>query len=92
MNKVEARIRGLLDQAKAAESALKKVEDHAEATENVAEVTQAEAKEAKDKESQAQTKLQATLATKAAEIKEVDEKAYVEGAANIRDEYKKQVK
>ncbi|GMP40184.1 hypothetical protein CsSME_00010729 [Camellia sinensis var. sinensis] len=38
LNKDEAHIRGLLDQAKAIESALKKVEDRAEVAKNVAEV------------------------------------------------------
>lgn len=50
------------------------------------------AKEAKEKEVQAQTELQTALATKEAEIKEANEKAYAEGAADVCDEYKRQVK
>ncbi|XP_028070672.1 uncharacterized protein LOC114273080 [Camellia sinensis] len=92
LNKAEARIRGLLDQAKATELSLKAAEDRAEAAKNVAEVAQAEVKEAKEKEAQAQTELQTTLSTKAAEIREADAKAYAERAADIREEYKKQVR
>ncbi|GMP47435.1 hypothetical protein CsSME_00015168 [Camellia sinensis var. sinensis] len=53
LNKAEARIRGLLDQAKVTLLALKNAEDRAEAAENVAQVAQAEEKEAKEKEVQA---------------------------------------
>ncbi|XP_028082077.1 uncharacterized protein LOC114283465 [Camellia sinensis] len=92
LNKAEARIEDLLDKAKATELALKTVEDRAEVVENVIKVAQTEAKEAKEKETEAQTELQTALATKEVEIKAADEKAYTKGAADVRDEYKKQVK
>ncbi|GMP32120.1 hypothetical protein CsSME_00006026 [Camellia sinensis var. sinensis] len=50
LSQFEARIRNLLDQAKTAQLAQNKVEDRAEAAENIVEVTKAEAKEAKEKE------------------------------------------
>ncbi|GMP37907.1 hypothetical protein CsSME_00009385 [Camellia sinensis var. sinensis] len=53
LNQAEARIQGLLDQAKATQLAQSKAEDRAEVVENVTEVTQAEAKEVKEKEAQA---------------------------------------
>ncbi|XP_028096698.1 uncharacterized protein LOC114296591 [Camellia sinensis] len=91
LNKAEARIRSLQDKAKAAQLAQSKAEDSTEAAENVVVVAKDEAQEAKEKESQAQIELQMELATKAAEIKAADEKAYAEEAANVRDAYKKQV-
>ncbi|GMP51928.1 hypothetical protein CsSME_00017961 [Camellia sinensis var. sinensis] len=88
LNKVEAHIRSLQDQAKAAQLAQSKAEDRAKAAENV---TKVEAKEAKEKESQAQTELQMALATKAVEIKAANEKAYAKEATDVHDVYKKQV-
>ncbi|XP_028069205.1 uncharacterized protein LOC114271767 [Camellia sinensis] len=48
-------------------------------------------KEAEARAAQAEKELQEALATKEAEIKEVDEKAYAQGVADVTEDYKLQV-
>ncbi|XP_028121383.1 uncharacterized protein LOC114318619 [Camellia sinensis] len=83
---------GLLKTANAARKAQDEAEEKADAAEAVAKVLEVEKKEAEVKTAEAQAKLIVSLATKDAEIKAADEKAYAEGAADVREYYKKQVK
>ncbi|XP_028053432.1 uncharacterized protein LOC114257827 [Camellia sinensis] len=92
VNKAEAKMKTLMDQAKAAKQAQDEAEERARAAEAIAKVLEVEKKEAEAKIAEAQAELIATLATKEAEIKAADEKAYAEGAADVREDYKKQVK
>ncbi|THG04822.1 hypothetical protein TEA_008035 [Camellia sinensis var. sinensis] len=92
LNNAEAKMRGLINQAKTAKQAQDEVEEKAGAAEAIAEVLKTEKKEAKAKTDEAQAELLAALATKDAEIKAADEKAYAKGAADVREDYKKQMK
>ncbi|GMP75798.1 hypothetical protein CsSME_00032756 [Camellia sinensis var. sinensis] len=67
-------------------------EEKAEFAEAIRKVVEAEKKEAEVKKAQAEKKLQKALATKKAEIKEADEKAYAQGMADVTEEYKLQVR
>ncbi|XP_028079138.1 enolase-phosphatase E1-like [Camellia sinensis] len=69
-----------------------KMKEAAGAAEAIAKVFEAEKKEAEDKTAEAQAELVVALATKATEIKAADEKAHTEGAADVKEDYKKQVK
>ncbi|XP_028081720.1 uncharacterized protein LOC114283088 [Camellia sinensis] len=87
LNNIEAKIKGLIDQAKAAKAAQDTAEERADAAEAVAEVLKVEAKEAEAKTTDAKTvevkaELQEALATKEVEIKVADEKAFSEGDIN----------
>ncbi|XP_028117569.1 enolase-phosphatase E1-like [Camellia sinensis] len=89
-NKAEAKMKTLIDQAKTAKQAQDEAEKRSGAAEAIAKVLEAEKKKAEAKTAKAQAKIIAALATKDAEIKVADEKAYAEGAADIREDYKKQ--
>ncbi|XP_028057547.1 uncharacterized protein LOC114261478 [Camellia sinensis] len=91
LKKAEAKIKGLLDKAKAARAAQGKVDERAQAAKAMAKVVKDEAKEAEVKGTKAKAELKEALVTKEAELKVVDEKAYSEGQADVRDAYKKQV-
>ncbi|XP_028070272.1 uncharacterized protein LOC114272752 [Camellia sinensis] len=91
LNNVEAKMKMLLDQAKAAKQAQDQTKEKAEATEAVPDLLRAEAKESKAKITKAEAELREALATKAVKIKVADEKAYTESQANVRDAYKEQV-
>ncbi|XP_028080787.1 uncharacterized abhydrolase domain-containing protein DDB_G0269086-like [Camellia sinensis] len=82
----------LEDQAEAATKALQIAEEKVEFAEAIRKVAEAEKKEFKLKMAQAEKELQKALATKKAEIKEVDEKAYAQGMDDVTEEYKLQVK
>ncbi|XP_028104462.1 uncharacterized protein LOC114303520 [Camellia sinensis] len=88
VNRVEAKMKTLMDQTRQQDEA----EERAGAAEAIAKVLEAEKKEAEAKIAEAQAKLIAALATKDAEIKAADEKAYAEGTADVKEDYKKQVK
>ncbi|GMP46499.1 hypothetical protein CsSME_00014623 [Camellia sinensis var. sinensis] len=92
VNKAEAKMKTLIDQAKAAKQAQDEAEERAGAAVAIVEVLKAEKKEVEEKIAEAQAELIATLATKDAEIKAADEKAYAEGEANVCEDYKKQVR
>ncbi|XP_028052400.1 uncharacterized protein LOC114256904 [Camellia sinensis] len=83
LNNAEAKMKMLLDQAEAAKKAQDQAEEKAEATEAVAEVFKAQVKEVEAKTAEAQAKLRDALATKEAEIKAADEKAFSEGQAAV---------
>ncbi|XP_028096096.1 plectin-like [Camellia sinensis] len=88
----EAKMKILADQAEAAVKAKDDAEEKADAAEAINKVLEAQKKEAEKKTAEAQKELQDALATKEAEIKATDERAYAEGAANVKEDYKKQVK
>ncbi|XP_028124740.1 uncharacterized protein LOC114321711 [Camellia sinensis] len=90
VNKAEAKMKTLMDQAKVTKQAQDEAEERANAVEAIAKVLEAEKKEAEAKTAEAQAELIAALATKDAEIKAADEKAYAEGATDVREDYKKQ--
>ncbi|XP_028124005.1 histone H1.10-like [Camellia sinensis] len=89
---LQAKMKKLEDQAEAATKAQTLAEEKAEAAEAVKKVAEAQKNEAEDKATQAEKELQEALATKKAEIKEADEKAYAQGMANVTEEYKLQVR
>ncbi|XP_028081305.1 uncharacterized protein LOC114282759 [Camellia sinensis] len=66
--------------------------EKAEAAEAVKKVAEAEKREAEAHKVQAQKELQQALATKEAEVKEADEKAYAQGMADVAEDYKLQVR
>ncbi|XP_028073476.1 dynactin subunit 1-like [Camellia sinensis] len=74
INKAEAKMKTLIDQAKVAKQAQGEAEERAETTDTIAEVLKAEKKEAEAKMIEAQAELRDALATKAAKIKAADEK------------------
>ncbi|XP_028060679.1 enolase-phosphatase E1-like [Camellia sinensis] len=92
INKAEAKMKTLMDQAKAAKQAQEEADERVGAAEAIAKVHETEKKEADAKTTKAQVEVIAALATKDAEIKVADEKTCVEGVADVREDYKKQVK
>ncbi|XP_028070420.1 uncharacterized protein LOC114272901 [Camellia sinensis] len=92
INKAEAKIKTLMKQAEEAKKAQEEVEERAGAADAIAKVLEAEKKEVEAKTADAQAELIAALATKDAEIKAMDEKAYAEGAADVKEDYKRQVR
>ncbi|XP_028123102.1 methyl-CpG-binding domain-containing protein 10-like [Camellia sinensis] len=89
---VLTKMKKLEDQAEAATKAQQMAEEKAESAEAIRKVAEAEKKEAEVEKAQAEKELQKALATKKAEIKEADEKAYAQGMADITEEYKLQVR
>ncbi|THG02296.1 hypothetical protein TEA_012267 [Camellia sinensis var. sinensis] len=89
---VLTKMKKLEDQAEAATKAQQMVEEKAKSAEAIRKVAEAKKKEAEVKKAQAKKELQKGLATKKAEIKEADEKAYAQGMADVTEEYKLQVK
>ncbi|XP_028094884.1 uncharacterized protein LOC114294890 [Camellia sinensis] len=89
LSKAEGKMKTFTEQAEAAKKAQDEAEEKADAAEAIAKVLTAEKKEAEAKMVEAQKKLQDALATKESEIKAIDEKAYVEGAADVKEDYKK---
>ncbi|XP_028088135.1 uncharacterized protein LOC114288741 [Camellia sinensis] len=83
INKAEAKMKTLIDQAEAAKKAQDEAEEKADAAEAIAKVLAAEKKETEAKIVEAQKELQDALATKEAEIKAADGKTYAKGAADI---------
>ncbi|XP_028070061.1 otolith matrix protein OMM-64-like [Camellia sinensis] len=75
----------LEDQAEAATKAQQIAEEKAESAEAIRKVTEAENEEFKSKMAQAEKELQKALATKKAEIKEADEKAYAQDDSPLRN-------
>ncbi|XP_028076669.1 uncharacterized protein LOC114278747 [Camellia sinensis] len=82
----------LVDQAEVTKKAQDEAEEKVDAAEAIVKVLTAEKKEAEEKMAEAQKELQDALATKEAEIKATDEKAYAEGMVDIKEDYRKQVK
>ncbi|XP_028063797.1 uncharacterized protein LOC114267014 [Camellia sinensis] len=76
LNKVEGKLKDLTDQVEAAKKARDEAEEKADATEAITKVLEAKKKEAQMKTAKAQAELQVALATKDAEVKAADEKAY----------------
>ncbi|XP_028085052.1 neurofilament medium polypeptide-like [Camellia sinensis] len=87
INKAKVEMKNFIEQAKVAKKAQDEAEERPGAAEAIAKVLEAEAKTA-----EAQAELVVALATKEAEIKAADEKAYAEGMADVKEDYKKQVK
>ena len=79
----------LEDQAEEAIKAQTEAEEKAEAAEAIRKVAESQRREAEEKKAQAEKELQKALATKEAEIKDADEKAYSQGMANITEAYEK---
>lgn len=78
LNNVEAKIKVLLDQAKAAKRVQDQAEEGAETAEAITEVLKSEIKDAEAKIVEVKKKLQEALATKEVEIKATDKKAFSE--------------
>ncbi|XP_028094335.1 methyl-CpG-binding domain-containing protein 10-like [Camellia sinensis] len=89
---LESRMRKLEDQAEAATKAQQMAEEKVESAEAIRKVAEAEKKEAEVKKAQAEKELQQALATKEAEVKEADEKAYAQGMTDVTEDYKLQVR
>ncbi|XP_028113656.1 radixin-like [Camellia sinensis] len=89
---LESKMKKLEDQAEAATKAQQMAEEKAESAEAIRKVAEAEKKEAEVKKAQAEKELQKALATKEAEVKEADEKAYAQGMDDVTEEYKLQVR
>ncbi|XP_028078385.1 uncharacterized abhydrolase domain-containing protein DDB_G0269086-like [Camellia sinensis] len=87
---LEAKMKKLEDQAEAATKNHTLALEKAEAAEVVKKVAEAEKREAEAQKVQAQKELQQALATKEAEVKEADEKAYAQGMADVAEDYKLQ--
>ncbi|XP_028099777.1 uncharacterized protein LOC114299268 [Camellia sinensis] len=92
LNRAEGKMMALMDQANAAKKAQDEAEEKVGATKAILKVFEAEKKEAEAKMIKAQKELQDALATKEVEIKVTDEKAYTKGAADVKEDYKKQVR
>ncbi|XP_028111763.1 uncharacterized abhydrolase domain-containing protein DDB_G0269086-like [Camellia sinensis] len=80
---LQAKKKKLEDQAEAATKAQTLAEEKAEAAEAIKKVAKAQKNEAEEKATQAEKELQEALATKKAETKEADEKAYAQGMADV---------
>ncbi|XP_028075178.1 dynactin subunit 1-like [Camellia sinensis] len=91
-NKAEGKLKALIDQAEVAKKAQDEAEEKTDVAEAIAKVLAAEKKEAEAKMVETQKELQDALATKKAEIKVADKKAYAEGVADVKEDYMKQVK
>ncbi|XP_028117757.1 methyl-CpG-binding domain-containing protein 10-like [Camellia sinensis] len=89
---LQLKMKNLEDQAEAATKAQQIAEEKAESVEAIRKVAEAEKIEVEDRKAQAEKELQEALATKDAETKEADEKAYAQGMANVTEEYKLQVR
>ncbi|XP_028078571.1 uncharacterized abhydrolase domain-containing protein DDB_G0269086-like [Camellia sinensis] len=89
---LEVKMKKLEDQAEAATKNETLALEKAEAAEAVKKVAEAEKREAEAQKVQAQKELQQALATKEAEVREADEKAYAQGMADVAEEYKLQVR
>ncbi|KAF5933810.1 hypothetical protein HYC85_029981 [Camellia sinensis] len=89
---LEAKMKKLEDQAEAATKIQTLALEKAEAAEAVKKVAEAEKREAEARKVQAEKELQQALATKEAEVKEADEKAYAQGMADVAEDYKLQVR
>lgn len=89
---LEAKMKKLEDQAEAATKVQTLALEKAEAAEAVKKVAEAEKREAEAGRIQAEKELQQALATKEAEVKEADEKAYAQGMADVAEDYKLQVR
>ncbi|XP_028117402.1 uncharacterized protein LOC114315029 [Camellia sinensis] len=89
---LQSKMKKLEDQAEAAIKAQTNAEEKAEAAEAIRKVAESQKREAKEKMVQAEKELQEALATKEAEIKDADEKAYTQGMADVTDAYEQQVK
>ena len=91
-NRLQKKMKTLEDQAEAATQAKQEADEKAEAAEAIKNVAEAEKKEAQAKAAQAEQELHDALATKDAEIKAADDKAYAQGIADVTEDYKLQVK
>ena len=89
---LEAKMKKLEDLAEAATKVQTLALEKAEDAEAVRKVAEAEKREAEVQKAQAEKELQQALATKEAEIKEADEKAYAQGMADVAEDYKLQVR
>ena len=87
-----SKMKKLEDQAEAATKAQTLVEEKAEAAEAIKTVAESQKKETVGRAAQAEKELHEALATKEAEIKEADEKAYAQGVADVTEDYKLQVR
>mgnify|MGYP003702215867 FL=1 len=87
-----SRMKKLEDQAEAATKAQTLALEKAESAEAVKKVAEAEKRDAEAKKAQAEKEFQQALATKEAEVKEADEKAYAQGIADVAEDYKLQVR
>ncbi|XP_028104472.1 uncharacterized abhydrolase domain-containing protein DDB_G0269086-like [Camellia sinensis] len=89
---LQSKMKKLEDQAEAAVKAQNNVEEKAEAAKAIRKVVESQKREAEERMAQAEKELQEALATKDAEIKETDEKAYTQGMTDVTEAYELQVK
>ncbi|XP_028118414.1 uncharacterized protein LOC114315986 [Camellia sinensis] len=89
---LQSKMKKLEDQAEAAIKAQTDAEEKAESAEAIRKVSESQRKESKEKTAQAEKELQEALATKEAEIKDADEKAYAQGMVDVTEAYEIQVK
>ncbi|XP_028113937.1 uncharacterized protein LOC114311974 [Camellia sinensis] len=89
---LQAKMKKMEDQAEAVIKAQNNAEEKAEAAEAIRKVDESQKREAEERMVQAEKELQEALATKDAEIKEADEKAYTPGMADVTEAYELQVK
>ncbi|XP_028073972.1 KNR4/SMI1 homolog [Camellia sinensis] len=88
---LQSKMKRFEDQADVAIKAQTEAEEKAESFEAIRKVAESQRKEAKEKMAQAEKELQKALATKEAEIKDADKKAYAQGMANVTEAYEKQL-
>ncbi|XP_028073924.1 helicase SWR1-like [Camellia sinensis] len=91
LNQAEAKNRALLDQAKASKAAQDLAEEKAKKADAEAEAARADLEAVKAKIANLEAKMQAALDSKEPEVKATDEKAFEEGQAAVRDQYKGQL-
>ncbi|XP_028053925.1 tropomyosin-1-like [Camellia sinensis] len=89
---LQSKMKKLEDQAEAVIKAQTDAEEKADATEAIRKVAESHKREAEGRMAQAEKELREALATKEAEIKDADEKAYSQGMADVTEAYEKQVK
>ncbi|XP_028109331.1 uncharacterized protein LOC114308042 [Camellia sinensis] len=87
-----SKIKKLKDQVEAATKAQTLAEEKAESAEAIKTIVESQKKEAEARAAQAEKELQEALATKEAEIKEADKKAYAQGVVDVTEDYKLQVR
>ncbi|XP_028112994.1 uncharacterized protein LOC114311132 [Camellia sinensis] len=89
---LQSKMKKLEDQVEEAIKARTEAEENAEAAEAIRKVAESQRREAEEKMTQAEKELQEALATKEAEMKDAEEKAYSQGMTDVTEAYEKQVK
>ncbi|XP_028069005.1 uncharacterized protein LOC114271592 [Camellia sinensis] len=89
---LQSKMKKLEDQAEAAIKAQTDAEEKFDSAEAIRKVAESQKRKAEEKIAPAQKELQEALATKEAEIRDADEKAYAQGMDDVTEAYEKQVK